>query len=175
MRSFPRDLKVSLEQAVGSINAVAAVVAFMSLVVSGAQTAFARDGVITVSIVVPATAIYPGGVIAEDMLITRRIRVRRPIDGLYATRFENAVGLVAKRTLRANRAIPLSVLRRPYLFKEGQRVELHFSREGLSIVATGIALEPGGVGRIVSVRNVDSGLVVRGKVAGDGRVLVGGN
>jgi flagella basal body P-ring formation protein FlgA len=116
----------------------------------------------------------PGGVISEDMLMTRRIRVRRPITGLYATRLDEAAGMVAKRTLRANRAIPVSMLRQPYLFKEGQRVELLFAHGALSIVASGVALEPGAAGRTVSVRNIDSGRVVRGEVANDGRVLVGG-
>jgi flagella basal body P-ring formation protein FlgA len=132
------------------------------------------DSVLTVDIVVPATAIPPGGVISEDMLMTRRIRVRRPITGLYATRLDEAAGMVAKRTLRANRAIPVSMLRQPYLFKEGQRVELLFAHGALSIVASGVALEPGAAGRTVSVRNIDSGRVVRGEVANDGRVLVGG-
>jgi flagella basal body P-ring formation protein FlgA len=132
------------------------------------------DSVLTVDIVVPATAIPPGGVISEDMLMMRRIRVRRPITGLYATRLDEAAGMVAKRTLRANRAIPVSMLRQPYLFKEGQRVELLFAHGALSIVASGVALEPGAAGRTVSVRNIDSGRVVRGEVANDGRVLVGG-
>ena len=45
---------------------------------------------------------------------------------------------------------------------------------GLTIVTTGSALMDGGIGDTVRIRNVDSGVVVTGRVQRDGTVLVSG-
>jgi flagella basal body P-ring formation protein FlgA len=52
-------------------------------------------------------------------------------------------------------------------------ISIVFAVDGLSIEATGIALEPGITGKFISVRNADTGIIVRGVVQASGRVQVG--
>jgi flagella basal body P-ring formation protein FlgA len=81
---------------------------------------------------------------------------------------------VAKHILPAGSAIPVNALREPYVFKEGERVELSFTSGDLAIRGFGIALQPGVVGQAVKLRNPETGIVVTGVVQADGSVSVGG-
>ena len=53
-------------------------------------------------------------------------------------------------------------------------MKLVYSEGGLLIMTEGAALQDGGVGDIVRVRNSDSGVTVTGAVQPDGSVKVGG-
>lgn len=124
---------------------------------------------------VPTVTILQGDVLAEELVGEQRFTVTaRQVQGFHTAR-EGVVGKVARRVLPAGHAIPINALREPWLFKEGDRVPILFSSGGLSIEATGIALEPGVVGKLISARNADTGLIVRGVVNTGGRVEVGGN
>jgi flagella basal body P-ring formation protein FlgA len=49
-----------------------------------------------------------------------------------------------------------------------------FSEGPLTISGLAVALQSGGVGDVLSLRNVDSGTVIRGTVQGDGSVRIAG-
>lgn len=122
---------------------------------------------------VPTVTILQGDVLADELVGEERFIVNaRQIQGFYTSR-DSVVGKVARRVLPAGHAIPINALREPWVFKEGDRVPIVFASGGLSIEATGIALEPGIAGKLISVRNSDTGLIVRGVVAASGRVEVG--
>ena len=48
-----------------------------------------------------------------------------------------------------------------------------FETGGLTITANAMALQNGGVGDVVTLRNVDSGTTIKGTVAADGTVRLG--
>lgn len=122
---------------------------------------------------VPTVTILQGDVLAEELIGEDRFIVNaRQVQGFFTSR-DAVVGKVARRVLPAGHAIPINALRDPWVFKEGDRVPIVFAFGGLSIEATGIALEPGIAGKLISVRNSDTGLIVRGVVAVSGRVEVG--
>lgn len=124
---------------------------------------------------VPTVTILQGDIVSEEFIGEQRFLVNaRQVQGFHTTR-EAVVGKVARRVLQAGHAIPINALRDPWVFKEGERVSILFASGGLSIEATGIALEPGVVGKLIGVRNADTGLIVRGVVNASGRVHVGGD
>jgi flagella basal body P-ring formation protein FlgA len=125
--------------------------------------------------VLPVTklTVYPGDTIAEDMLGDRAYGY--PVVGRYPV-FESRealIGKVAKRTLLANQAIPLNAVREPFAVVQGKTALLVFQDGGLIITSSATALQSGVVGDIVSARNVDSGLIIKGAVQPDGTIRVG--
>ena len=129
----------------------------------------------SLAIPVPAVAIKSGESLGDAQLVDRRMLVNEIAARTYVIDREQVTGLVARRPLQAFAPIPLSALRRPWSFKEGERVVVQFAAQGLSIRGSAIALVPGGIGDEVTLRNPDTGITIRGVVALDGAVSVEGN
>lgn len=123
---------------------------------------------------VAVVTIYPGDEIREDLLAERQVRARRSLTRSYFGSLDGLVGKVAARVIPAGKAIPLNAVRDPYVFKDGARVVLVFGGGALTITGAGQAMQPGVVGTFVDVRNLDTGVVVRGEVQSDGSVRLGG-
>jgi flagellar basal body P-ring formation protein FlgA len=119
---------------------------------------------------VPRAVIYPGDVIGEDMLVPRAfIASTVARHSIFESR-EGLVGKVAKRTLLPLQPIPISYIRDPYLVTQGKTATVVFQYGGLTITANALALQNGGLGDVVTLRNLDSGTVIRGTVVADGSV-----
>ncbi|MFN4159276.1 MAG: flagellar basal body P-ring formation chaperone FlgA [Gemmobacter sp.] len=84
-----------------------------------------------------------------------------------------ALGLEARVTLYAGRAIRAADLGPPALIERNQVVPLIFRAGGLTIAAEGRALGRGGAGDAVRAMNLASRSVVTGRVGPDGAVWVG--
>jgi flagella basal body P-ring formation protein FlgA len=119
---------------------------------------------------VPKATVYPGDALSEELLVQRAFiahTVARP------TVFEARaalVGKVARRTLLPGQPIPISAVRDPYLVMQGKTALVVFDHGGLVITMQALALQNGGVGDVVTLRNVDSGTVIKGTVAPDGSI-----
>jgi flagella basal body P-ring formation protein FlgA len=120
---------------------------------------------------VPKLTIYPGDVISSGALGMKRfgpsadqLPVFRTPDGL--------IGKVARRTLLPGRPIPLNAVRDASVVQVGKQVRMVFESDGLTITSIGVALQNGGVGDVLSLRNTDSGVTIRGTVQADGSVKV---
>jgi flagellar basal body P-ring formation protein FlgA len=124
---------------------------------------------------VPTVTILQGDVLADELVGEERFVANEKVLRNYFTSREAVVGKVARRVLPKGHAIPINALRDPFLFKEGERVVLLFTVGGLSIEASGVALQPGVPGSLINVRNSDTGVVIRGLVQANGSVQVGGN
>ena len=116
--------------------------------------------------------IYPGDIIRDDMLTD--IPVRNEPFGPFARDHSEVVGKAARLTLLPGRPIPLRGVDNPRIVVNGSQVKLVYIDGGLSIMATGAALQDGTIGEMVKVRNSDSGVTIVGKVMADGTVRVGG-
>jgi flagella basal body P-ring formation protein FlgA len=114
-------------------------------------------------------------VLAEDLIDEQPVVASARALKHYSTSRQAVVGKVARRVLLKGHAIPISSVREAYLFKEGERVALVFRDGGLSIEASGVALQPGVLGSPVNVRNSETGVIVRGVVQSNGSVQVGEN
>ena len=122
---------------------------------------------------VPRITLYPGDVIVNEMLIDRKIAPGSPKAGAVFETRDAVLGKVARRTLFANQPIPVNGIRDPYAITQGSPVLIVYEAGGLIITARGTALQSGGAGDPVSVRNVSSGAIIIGTARADGSVRVG--
>jgi flagellar basal body P-ring formation protein FlgA len=122
---------------------------------------------------VPRVTIYPGTVIEKGMLDERAIQ---PSSGHRASAVSSSdalVGKVARQTLLPGHPITTGSIREPYVVTRGNAALIMFRSGALTITANGLALQSGGAGEEVSVRNGDSGRIVKGTIGPDGAVHVG--
>lgn len=141
--------------------------AALGLVVLSQAAALAQE-----TVVVPTRVIYPGQEISLDALEVVALRRELPNPDAIVLDLEGFVGKVAKNTLLPGRMVSVAALREAYAVEAGQPVEVQFVQGALVISITGVPLQPGAVGDVVRVRNLDSGTVVSGVVMGDGTVRV---
>jgi flagella basal body P-ring formation protein FlgA len=125
---------------------------------------------------VPAVTIYPGDTIKESWLTEREISAESlAVRGAVLDSRQAIIGKMARRTLLPGMPIFANSVTDPRAVTNGARVKIIFEEGGLSIVTYGSALQAGGVGDVVSVRNLDSGLTVSGTIQPDGSVRVSGS
>ncbi len=148
------------------------------------RIAFARLGALlfAVSVVTPADAaerrpvpaltIYPGDIIRDQML-TEADFPDAIGSAPFATNRTMLLGKVARRTLLPGQPIATAAVAEPRLVAIGTRVRLVFQEDGLLISTYASALQAGGAGDFVTVRNLESGITLGGTVAPDGSVHVG--
>jgi flagella basal body P-ring formation protein FlgA len=122
---------------------------------------------------VPAVTIYPGDVIEGEQLSNRAFIAHTVARStVYDTR-DAIIGKVARRTLLPGQPIPVNALRDAYLVVQGKTALVIFEAGGLTITLQATALQNGGAGDTVSLRNNDSGTTITGTVAPDGTVRLG--
>src|SRR5271156_4434437 len=125
--------------------------------------------------VVPSAkaVIYPGDVI-DDGMLTDIPAQADDVGGPFAQSRSELIGKMARRTLLPGRAIPLRAIDNPRVVRNGAEVQIVYVEGGLTIVTAGAALQDGGVGDVIKIRNSDSGVTVVGTVRADGSVQVNG-
>lgn len=141
-------------------------------------TVFCLAGVLSaraagVQVPVPRVTIYPGQVIEQRMLVERAFRSSTVIQASTASSSDAIVGKVARLTLLPGQPIAIGAIRDPYVVTKGKAALIIFQSGALTITGSGLSLESGGAGDVVSVRNVDSGRTIKGTVGADGAVHVG--
>jgi flagella basal body P-ring formation protein FlgA len=106
---------------------------------------------------------------ASDVVIERRPKAE--VGGDAASR-DLAVGMQARRQLRAGAAIRTADLAKPDLVTRDQSVTLIYETAGLYLTVRGKAVESGTQGDVVNVINLQSKRTVAGTVVGRGQVAV---
>ena len=124
-----------------------------------------------VQLPVPRVTIYPGQVIDGGMLVDRAFRLNGAKSVTMSK--DDLIGKVARQTLLPGRPVNNDAVRAPHTITQGQAATVVFQSGALTITATAVALQSGGTGDVVSVRNVDSGRIIKGTVGADGSVHVG--
>lgn len=127
----------------------------------------------TIDLPVPKITIYPGDIISGELLSIKTFRAdagRLPV----LRSKDSAIGKVARRTLIAGKPIPVSHIREAELVKQGKPVRIVFSQGPMVISSVAIPLQSGGAGDILSLRNVDSGAIIKGIISEDGTVRISG-
>ena len=148
----------------------AARVLLLAALLLAPQGAFAED---ILKLPVPAAVLYPGDVISEEALTERAFIAHTVARGTVFEGRGEAVGKVAKRTLLPGQPIAIGAVRDPYVIVQGKAVLLVYQAAGLTITSNAMALQNGGAGDVISVRNIDSGVTLNGTVDADGSVRVG--
>ena len=100
---------------------------------------------------VARSVIYPGDMIREtccrDIPAQTRRRAR------VALSRSELIGKMARRTLLPGRSIPIRRCDDPRVVSNGAEVKMVYIDGGLTIVTTGAALQDGGVGEVIKMRN----------------------
>jgi flagellar basal body P-ring formation protein FlgA len=119
---------------------------------------------------VPVLTIYPHEIIRADMVEERELAYRLAGAGAFVEDSGKLIGKAARVTLLPGKPIPVNAIEEPRIVRMGAQVRIVFSRDGVTIIGIGIALEAGGRGERIRVRNADSS---SGAVKDDGSVEVG--
>ena len=99
--------------------------------------------------------------------------VSRKVPGLAAQFLAQPAdtgGRRLRRPVAAGAAIPIDALAAPVLVERGQQVTLLAAGAGIAVRANAVALDGGGFGDRVRVRNAVSGRIIEGSVQADGTV-----
>jgi flagella basal body P-ring formation protein FlgA len=131
---------------------------------------FTGTAIETVDAAVLARGVERNEVIkSSDVIIERRPKAEVGND---AAGRDNAVGMQARRQLRAGQALRVTDLAKPDLVTRDQNVTLIYESAGLYLTIRGKALEGGTEGDAVNVLNLQSKRTVSGIVVGRGQVSV---
>jgi flagellar basal body P-ring formation protein FlgA len=106
---------------------------------------------------------------SSDVVIERRPKAEAGAD--VASR-DRAIGMQARKQLRAGQALKGADLAKPDLVQRDQSVTLVYETSGLYLTIRGKALDGGTEGDVVSVLNLQSKRTVSGVVIGRGQVAV---
>ncbi len=125
----------------------------------------------TFETVVPTHEIAQGQVLnVADLAIERRPKSN--LSSSTLTTIEQAQGLSAKHALRAGQVIRQADVAKPELVGRGETVTIVFQMPGIMLTIIGKANEPGALGDVISVLNVQSKHTIQATVVGAGRVSV---
>ena len=118
-------------------------------------------------------AIAAAPVAANEALTDAQVTIeRRDISNIAdpISSPDEAVGQMSRRMLRPGDILRSGQLSSPILVKRGDAVSMVAHVDGIEVSAGGEALDAGGQGASVRVRNTSSGQVLRMRVAGPGTV-----
>lgn len=106
---------------------------------------------------------------ASDVVV-RQIRIGKP--GVYASRPEEVVGRSLRKNLSQGEPVLLNLISSVPIIERGKSVTIVVHSGGLTVRARGEALESGGLGDTIKVRNVSGKTVVSAVVTGKDTVEV---
>ena len=131
---------------------------------------FAGTAIETIEAAVLARNVERGEVLkSSDVVVERRPKAEAGAD---AAARDGAVGMQARRQLRAGQALRVADLAKPDLVQRDQNVTLIYETAGLYLTVRGKALDSGTEGDVVNVMNLQSKRTVSGTVTGRGQVSI---
>jgi flagella basal body P-ring formation protein FlgA len=146
-----------------------------SLVARRLQLRFTGSLSETFDAVVLTHEIAPGQVLkASDLAVERRPKSNSSSSSTATTltTIAQAEGLASKHALRAGQVIRQADVAKPELVGRGDTVSIVFQVPGVLLTIVGKASEPGALGDVINVVNVQSKHTIQATVIGPGRVSV---
>ena len=145
---------------------------FASFVLAAGIAGVANAAEDSVRYPVPATAIYPGDVIRDEMIMDRNFAPNIQGASAFISDRASLIGRVARRALLAGHLIPVNGLEDLKAVVRGAVVKVLVEDDGLIIVTYATSLQSGSPGMMVQLRNLDTGVTIRGIVQQDGSVRI---
>lgn len=137
---------------------------------NGTKLRFTGTAIETVEAAVLARNVERNEILkSSDVMVERRPKAE--VGGDAASR-DRAVGMQARRQLRAGQAVKVADLAKPDLVQRDQNVTLIYESPGLYLTVRGKAIEGGTEGDVVNVMNLQSKRTVSGVVTGRGQVSI---
>ncbi|KJC36858.1 flagellar basal body P-ring formation chaperone FlgA [Bradyrhizobium sp. LTSP857] len=121
---------------------------------------------------VPAVSIRAGDLIRDDMITERAFAPNVLGVAMFIEGRQVLVGRMARRALLPGQPIPTNAVEDPWTIARGAMVKVVVEDSGLSIVTYGAAMQAGAPGALITVRNTDTGVIIRAIVQPDGTVKV---
>lgn len=138
--------------------------------VAPAKLRFTGTAIETVEAAVLARSVERNEVLkSSDVMIERRPKAEVGADVLTRDR---ALGMQARRQIRAGTALKGADVAKPDLVQRDQSVTLIYETAGLHLTVLGKSLENGTEGDVVNVVNLQSKRTISGVVVGRGRVAI---
>jgi flagellar basal body P-ring formation protein FlgA len=135
-----------------------------------AKLRFTGTAIETVEAAVLARTIERNEIVKSSDVVLER-RPKAEVGAEAATR-DRAVGMQARRQLRAGQAIRAADLAKPDLVQRDQNVTLIYDAPGIYLTMRGKALDNGTEGDVVNVMNLQSKRTLSGTVTGRGQVSI---
>jgi flagellar basal body P-ring formation protein FlgA len=135
-----------------------------------AKLRFTGTAIETVEAAVLARTIERNEILKSSDVVLER-RTKAEVGAEAATR-DRAVGMQARRQLRAGQAIRAADLSKPDLVQRDQNVTLIYDAPGIYLTMRGKALDNGTEGDVVNVMNLQSKRTLSGTVTGRGQVSI---
>lgn len=123
------------------------------------------------TVIVAARNLPAGGLISDSDLSVEMRDVGR-LQGDYFNNIDQLVGKQLAHSLSAGQVMAARHIRVPNAIKRGQRVTLLANQNGFEVRMTGTAMDDGGVGERIRVKNITSSRVIEGVVNDDGSISV---
>ncbi|MEH2614891.1 flagellar basal body P-ring formation chaperone FlgA [Bradyrhizobium sp. AZCC 1693] len=137
---------------------------------AAAKLRFTGTAIETVEAAVLARTIERNEIVkSSDVMVERRPKTEVGTD---AAARDRAVGMQARRQLRAGQAIRTADLVKPDLVQRDQNVTLIYDAPGIYLTMRGKALDNGTEGDVVNVMNLQSKRTLSGTVVGRGQVSI---
>ena len=144
-----------------------------ALIVSLATLAGAITNVANAEpVVIAKRVIHPGEVIQFGDLDIFNTKGRVLSDAPFASRLDEAGGMVAERTILPQRLILLSNLRKPSAINAGALVPVTYKNGALTIRMDAVALTSAGPGEAVTLRNRQTGRQIEALAHADGTAVL---
>ncbi len=113
-----------------------------------------------------------GTAIDPARLQTRKLEVSR-IRGGYYRPGDPVERLQARRNLARGSALTAQSVEPRLAVRSGEQVTIRLSIRGLDIKSRGKALQSGPIGKVIRVRNEQSGRIIEGEIIAPGQIRVG--
>ena len=123
-------------------------------------------------VVVMTRTVRRGKLLTQDMVELSERDVTNLKYG-YFTTFEDLVGLKASRPVGAGDIVSRNHVKPIPLVHRGDEIVMTVVSKHMQLVTSGLALQDGGAGERIRVKNRDSGKIVSGRVEEDGTVRIG--
>jgi flagella basal body P-ring formation protein FlgA len=124
---------------------------------------------VSAPVLVTATNVAPGKPIAASDVTLERRDISAVPDALADT--DQVIDMTSRRSLRSGEILRKSLLAAPVLVRRGETVRVVAQREQVEVTIVGEALDAGGRGDVVRVRNGSTGKVISTRVTGAGTVV----
>lgn len=114
-------------------------------------------------VVISTSVIDRGATITANSLKREEQEITRTPRGFYH-RLDQVTGMSAKRRIRSNQILSPDLIDQPQAVKRGEKVQIIANRDGIKAAMAGEALEKGGIGDVIRVKNISSGKTIEAKV-----------
>ncbi|WP_241622463.1 flagellar basal body P-ring formation chaperone FlgA [Rosenbergiella australiborealis] len=122
--------------------------------------------------VIAARAINPGSVVTAEDIQFAPLTFKPGMRVDVVTQLNDALQMTVKRSVAEGQPLRESFLSTPRLMSRNQPITLVIQQEGLELSTGGIALQNGGKGATIRVKNSSSGRVLSGTIINGQQVLI---